>query len=131
MNEYITLNNGVKMPVIGYGVYLVNPSECAKCVKEAIEVGYRKTDLPVYLYSKVGSFFSDLNVAVTFRDSEINPKGEYYLSPFIIKASLVKESTIYKAKKNPELLQLSPSYLDLINNLWIKKQKLVNGKESW
>ena len=27
------------------------------------------------------------------------------------------------AKKNPELLQLSPSYLDLINNLWLKKQK--------
>ena len=27
------------------------------------------------------------------------------------------------AKKNPQLLQLSPSYLDLINNLWIKKQK--------
>ena len=70
---------------------------------QSIEVGYRKTDLPVFLYSKVGSFFSDINVAVTFRDSEINPKGEYYLSPFIIKASLVKESTIYKAKKNPEL----------------------------
>jgi len=44
MTEYVTLNNGVKMPVIGYGVYLVDPSECAKSVKEAIEVDYRKID---------------------------------------------------------------------------------------
>ena len=48
MTEYVTLNNGVKMPVIGYGVYLVDPSECAKCVKEAIEVGYRKIDTAQY-----------------------------------------------------------------------------------
>ena len=48
MNENVILNNGVKMPVIGYGVYLVNPSECAKCVKEAIEVGYRKIDTAQY-----------------------------------------------------------------------------------
>ena len=44
MTEYVALNNGVKMLVIGYGVYLVDPSECAKSVKEAIEVDYRKID---------------------------------------------------------------------------------------
>ena len=70
---------------------------------QSIEIGYRKTDLPVYLYSKVGAYFTDLNVAVTFRDSDIDTEGEYRYSPFIVKASLVRESTIYKAKKNPEL----------------------------
>ena len=44
MNEYVTLNNGVKMPTIGYGVYLVDPSICAKAVKDALEIGYRKID---------------------------------------------------------------------------------------
>ena len=44
MQQYVTLNNGVKMPVIGYGVYLVDPSICAQGVKDAIEVGYRKID---------------------------------------------------------------------------------------
>ena len=48
MAQYVTLNNGIKMPVIGYGVYLVDPSICAKCVKEAIEVGYRKIDTAQY-----------------------------------------------------------------------------------
>lgn len=42
--EYVTLNNGVKMPQMGYGVYQVNPEECERCVLDAIEVGYRSID---------------------------------------------------------------------------------------
>ena len=44
MSICITLNNGVKMPVIGYGVYKVYQNICAQCVKAAIEVGYRHID---------------------------------------------------------------------------------------
>lgn len=42
--EYVTLNNGVKMPVLGYGVYQVTPEECERCVTDAIDVGYRSID---------------------------------------------------------------------------------------
>lgn len=42
--EYVTLNNGVKMPQLGYGVYQVDPTECEKCVLEAILAGYRLID---------------------------------------------------------------------------------------
>lgn len=42
--EYVTLNNGVKMPILGYGVYQVKPSECERCVSNAIEEGYRSID---------------------------------------------------------------------------------------
>ena len=42
--EYVTLNNGVKMPVLGYGVYQVDPAECERCVLDAISVGYRSID---------------------------------------------------------------------------------------
>ena len=48
MEKDVILNNGVKMPVLGYGVYLVNPSECTQCVKEAIESGYRHIDTAQY-----------------------------------------------------------------------------------
>lgn len=34
--EYVRLNNGVKMPVLGYGVYQVPPEECERCVLDAI-----------------------------------------------------------------------------------------------
>lgn len=42
--EYRLLNNGVKMPVLGYGVYQVDPAECERCVSDAISVGYRLID---------------------------------------------------------------------------------------
>lgn len=42
--EYVTLNNGVKMPKLGYGVYQTPPDDTERCVKEAIEIGYRSID---------------------------------------------------------------------------------------
>ena len=42
--EYVTLNNGVKMPILGYGVYQVDPKEAQRCVLDAISVGYRSID---------------------------------------------------------------------------------------
>lgn len=42
--EYVTLNNGIKMPVLGYGVYQVSKEECERCVLDAISVGYRSID---------------------------------------------------------------------------------------
>ena len=42
--EYVKLSNGVKMPILGYGVYQVSPAECERCVSDAISVGYRSID---------------------------------------------------------------------------------------
>ncbi|MDR1905551.1 MAG: aldo/keto reductase [Clostridiales bacterium] len=43
--EYVTLNNGVKMPIIGYGVFQIpDHAECERCVLDAVEVGYRHID---------------------------------------------------------------------------------------
>lgn len=42
--EYVTLNNGVRMPMLGYGVYQVSNAECERCVLDAISVGYRAID---------------------------------------------------------------------------------------
>ncbi len=42
--KYRLLNNGVQMPVLGYGVYQVDPAGCERCVSDAIDVGYRSID---------------------------------------------------------------------------------------
>lgn len=43
--EYVTLNNGIKMPQLGFGVYQIrDPKECEKAVLDAISVGYRLID---------------------------------------------------------------------------------------
>ena len=42
--ENIKLVNGVEMPLLGYGVFRVNPEECERCVSDALYVGYRLID---------------------------------------------------------------------------------------
>ena len=52
--NYITLNNGVKMPQLGYGVYQVDPAECERCVLDAIETGYRLIDTAQAYHNEEG-----------------------------------------------------------------------------
>ena len=42
--QTIKLTNGVEMPLLGYGVFLVPPQEAEQCVTDALEVGYRLID---------------------------------------------------------------------------------------
>lgn len=42
--EYITLHNGVTMPLLGYGVFQMEEAECERCVSDALENGYRLID---------------------------------------------------------------------------------------
>lgn len=51
--DYVTLNNGVQMPVLGYGVYqIADLDECERCVLDAIEVGYRSIDTAQAYYNE-------------------------------------------------------------------------------
>ena len=42
--QTIKLNNGVEMPLLGYGVFRVPPQDAERCVSDALEVGYRLID---------------------------------------------------------------------------------------
>ena len=42
--KFVELNNGVKMPILGFGTYQIPSEEVEKAVSEAIEVGYRSFD---------------------------------------------------------------------------------------
>ena len=50
--KYVTLTNGIKMPIIGYGVYQVSKDECERCVLDALEVGYRLIDTAQAYFNK-------------------------------------------------------------------------------
>ena len=52
--ETVKLNNGVEMPILGYGVYQVTPEECERCVSDAISVGYRSIDTAQAYYNEEG-----------------------------------------------------------------------------
>lgn len=53
--NYVTLENGVKMPQLGYGVYQVTMEECERCVLDALKVGYR-------LFDTAQSYFNEEEV---------------------------------------------------------------------
>lgn len=42
--EYVLLNNGVEMPVLGYGVFQIPVQETERCVLDALDIGYRMID---------------------------------------------------------------------------------------
>jgi diketogulonate reductase-like aldo/keto reductase len=43
--DYVTLNNGIQMPILGFGVFQISdPEECERSVVDAIETGYRLLD---------------------------------------------------------------------------------------
>ena len=43
-NEYVTLSNGVKIPQLGLGTWLIDDDKCSEVVKKAVEIGYRHID---------------------------------------------------------------------------------------
>lgn len=52
--ENIVLNNGVEMPLIGYGVFKVDPEECERCVRDALSTGYRMIDTAQFYANEEG-----------------------------------------------------------------------------
>ena len=54
MDKTIKLNNGVEMPLVGYGVFQVSPEECERCVSDAIGVGYRSIDTAQAYFNEEG-----------------------------------------------------------------------------
>ena len=50
----IQLSNGVQMPILGYGVFLVPPQEAERCVSDALQVGYRLIDTAQAYYNEEG-----------------------------------------------------------------------------
>ena len=60
----VQLNNGVEMPILGYGVYQVTPEECDRCVLDAISVGYRSIDTAQSYHNEdgVGNAINTCNI---------------------------------------------------------------------
>ena len=59
------LNNGVEMPLLGYGVFKVDPKECERCVRDALSVGYRMIDTAQFYANEegVGKAVADSGIA--------------------------------------------------------------------
>lgn len=70
--EYVILNNGVKMPMLGYGVYQVTKEECERCVLDALKTGYCSIDT-------AQSYFNEEEVGSAIKKSGI-ARGDIFLT---------------------------------------------------
>jgi diketogulonate reductase-like aldo/keto reductase len=102
--DYVTLNNGVKMPKLGYGVFQVNNEECERCVVEAVNAGYRLIDT-------AQSYFNEEAVGRAVRKCGL-PRQELFLvtKVWISNGGYARA----EASIDESLRKLQTDYLDLL-----------------
>lgn len=103
-NPTVTLNNGVEMPILGFGVFQVpDPAECERSVRDALDVGYRLLDT-------AASYGNEQPVGAAIRNSGID-RGEIFVTTKL----WVQDASYERAKaafeRSMDKLQLD--YLDL------------------
>ncbi|WP_127535735.1 aldo/keto reductase [Paenibacillus illinoisensis] len=103
--EYVTLNNGVQMPILGYGVYQIpDQDECEKCVLDAISVGYRSIDT-------AQAYRNEEAVGRAIKKSGV-PREEFFITTKVWISNAGYEKA--KASIEESLRKLQLDYLDLL-----------------
>lgn len=103
--EYKTLSNGVKMPILGFGVYQVQDlAECERVVSDAISVGYRSIDT-------AQAYMNEEAVGSAIRKSGI-AREEFFITTKIWISNYGYEKA--KASLDASLEKLQTDYIDLV-----------------
>lgn len=102
--EYVKLNNGIEMPILGYGVYQVTPEECERCVSDAISVGYRSIDTAQAYHNEegVGNAISKCGI----------PRNQLFITTKVWISNAGYEKA--KTSIDESLRKLQTDYIDLL-----------------
>ena len=102
--QNVLLNNGIKMPILGFGVFQIpNESECEQAVIDAIKTGYRLIDT-------AASYQNETAVGNAIKKSEV-PRNELFITTKLWASDMGYENTKLAFQKSLNKLQLE--YLDL------------------
>ena len=102
MKEKILLNNGIEMPMIGYGVYQIPSSLTIRCVKEALETGYNLIDT-------AQCYGNETEVGKAVKESDI-PREELFITTKIWGTRAYNDTV----RSIQESLDKLDSYIDLL-----------------
>lgn len=102
--QNVTLNNGVSMPSLGFGVFQIpDAKECERCVIDAVETGYRLIDT-------AASYLNEAAVGAGIRNSGV-ARGDLFVTTKLWVQDAGYERT--EAAINASLKRLQLDYLDL------------------
>ena len=104
----VTLNNGVKMPQLGFGVWRVEDSQATAAVSKALEVGYRSIDTAMIYRNEHG-------VGKAIQESSI-PREDLFITTKVWNNDQGMENTLCAYEKSLERLGLD--YVDLYLIHW-------------
>lgn len=104
MYNTIKLNNGVEMPLLGYGVFQVTPEECERCVSEALEVGYRSIDT-------AQAYFNEEQVGNAWTKSGIDRK-KLFITTKVWESNAGEDKAARSIDES--LRKLKTDYIDLL-----------------
>lgn len=102
--ETVKLNNGVEMPILGYGVYQITPEECERCVSDALSVGYRSIDT-------AQAYFNEEQVGNAIRKSGI-AREDIFLTTKVWITNAGEEKAARSIDES--LRKLQTDYVDLL-----------------
>ena len=102
--ETIKLSNGVEMPLLGYGVFLVSPDECERSVSEGLKVGYRLIDT-------AQAYSNEEGVGRAWRKSGLR-RDELFLVTKVWVSNAGEEKAA--ASIDESLRKLDTDYIDLL-----------------
>ena len=100
----VVLNNGVKMPMLGYGVYQVTPQEAERCVADALSVGYRMVDT-------AQAYGNEEGVGAAVKKSGLKREDVFLVSKVWISNYGYEKA---KASIDESLRKLQTDYIDLM-----------------
>ena len=102
--EFVTLNNGVKMPKLGFGVFMIPNDETERCVLDAISAGYRLIDTAQAYGNEEGVGNAIVNCGL--------PRDELFITTKIWISNCGYENA--KASIEESLTKLKTDYIDLM-----------------
>ncbi|KXT40292.1 aldo/keto reductase [Bacteroides intestinalis] len=100
----IKLNNGIEMPQMGFGVYQILPTECERCVNDALQTGYRMIDTAQAYHNEEG-------VGNAIKRSGIDRKEIFLVSKIWISNYGYEKA---KVSIDESLRNLKTDYIDLM-----------------
>lgn len=104
--EYLTLQNGVQMPLVGFGTFMLSGETCVKAVAEAIQSGYRMIDT-------AEAYGNEKEVGAGIRASGIDRRELFLVTKVNFKSYEHAEQTVMQSLEN-----LGTDYLDLLLLHW-------------